>query len=106
MGGWFLVRKPESVGENESHKILLGFNIQTDHVFPIRRPDLASFYKKKKELVYLQISPFHRTTENEKIDKYLDLAGELKKTVEHEVDVNTNCSWCAWNENWGNMKKE
>ena len=31
--------------------------------------------------------------ENEKKDKYQDLA---KKTVEHEGDYYTNCDWCFW----------
>ena len=34
--------------------------------------------------------------ESEKRDKYQDLARELKKTMEHEGDANTNCNWCAW----------
>ena len=34
--------------------------------------------------------------ESEKKDKYLDLARELKKTVEHESDNYTNCNWCSW----------
>ena len=32
--------------------------------------------------------------EIEKRDKYLDLARELKKTIEHESDSDTNCGWC------------
>ena len=32
---------------------------------------------------------------NEKRDKYLDLAREQKKSVEHEVDGDTNCNWCT-----------
>ena len=37
--------------------------------------------------------------ESEKINKYMDLAWELKKqTVEHEGDSNTNCSWSTWND--------
>ena len=35
--------------------------------------------------------------ESEKRVKYLDLAKELKKTVEHEGDSDTNCNWCTWN---------
>ena len=31
------------------------------------------------------------------IDKYLDFARELKKTVEHESDDDTNCSFCILN---------
>ena len=37
--------------------------------------------------------------ECEKMDKYLDLARELKKTMEHEGDNCTNCNWCVWNRN-------
>ena len=33
--------------------------------------------------------------ENEKNDNYLDLFRELKKTVEHQSDDNTNCNWCS-----------
>ena len=34
--------------------------------------------------------------ENEKKDKYLDLARELKnKTVEYESDGYINCNWCS-----------
>ena len=34
--------------------------------------------------------------ESEKKDKYLDLARESKKTVEHEGDDYTNNNWCSW----------
>ena len=34
--------------------------------------------------------------ESEKRDKYLDLARELKKTMEHESDNDTNCNCCGW----------
>ena len=30
--------------------------------------------------------------ENEKRDKYLDLARDLKKAIEHEGDSDTNCN--------------
>ena len=33
--------------------------------------------------------------ESKKRDKYLDLAKELKKTMEHENDGDTNCDWCT-----------
>ena len=35
--------------------------------------------------------------EKEKRDKYLDLAKELKKALEHEDDGDTNCNWRTWN---------
>ena len=34
--------------------------------------------------------------ESEKRDKYLDLAGELKKAEKKVGQGNFNCSWCAW----------
>ena len=34
--------------------------------------------------------------ESEKKDKYLDLARELKKTVEHESESYTDCNWYSW----------
>ena len=37
--------------------------------------------------------------ESEKKDKYLDLAREFKKAVEHAGDNYTNCDWCVWNNN-------
>ena len=30
-------------------------------------------------------------------EKYLDLAREIKKTMEHESDSDTNCNWYSWN---------
>ena len=33
-----------------------------------------------------------------KIDKYLDFARELKKTVELKVEGDTDCNWCARND--------
>ena len=33
--------------------------------------------------------------ESEKKNRYLNLARELKKTVEYESDVYTNSNWCS-----------
>ena len=35
--------------------------------------------------------------ENEWRNKYLDLARELKKAMEHEGDGDTDCNWCTRN---------
>ena len=35
--------------------------------------------------------------ESEKKDKYLDLARELKKTMERGGDGDINCNWCTRN---------
>ena len=37
--------------------------------------------------------------ECKKKDKYLDLARELKKIMEHKSDDCTNCDWCFWHSN-------
>ena len=34
--------------------------------------------------------------ESKNIDKYLVLAKELKKSMEHKDDGNTSCNWCTW----------
>ena len=38
------------------------------------------------------------------MDKYLDLARELK-SVEHEGDGNTTSSWCTWINSWKLWKR-
>ena len=43
---------PTSVLENDIHKLLWDFDIQTDHLIPARRPDLI-IINKKKELAKL-----------------------------------------------------
>ena len=41
------MHKLESVLENEAHKILLDFEIQTDHLISARRPEPVLINKKK-----------------------------------------------------------
>ena len=90
--------------ENDTHKLLWDFNIQTDHLISATKPDLIIINKKKKEtnkIVDFAVPVDHRIKlkECEKRDKYLDLARELKKTAEHEGDNNANCDWCFWHGN-------
>ena len=79
---WY-THKPESVLENETHKILLDFEIQTDHLIPARRPDLVLINKKKRTCHIVDFAiltdPRVKLKEIEKKDKYLDLTRELKK---------------------------
>ena len=42
------MHKPESVLENETHKIIWDFQIKTDHLIPARRPDLMIVNRKKR----------------------------------------------------------
>ena len=41
------MHNPESVQENETHKILWDFKIQKDHLILARQPDLAILNKKQ-----------------------------------------------------------
>ena len=43
------MHNPESVLENETHKFLWDFEIQTDHLISVRRPDVIIINKKKRE---------------------------------------------------------
>ena len=92
------MHNPAPVLENDTHKLLWDFDIQTDHLISTRRPDLIIINNKKKENLQncrLCCPADHRIKlrEYEKKDKYLDLARELKKAVEHGRDDCTNCDW-------------
>ena len=111
------MHNPESVLENKTRKILWDFEIQTDHLISARWPDQVIVNKKKcvcvcvcvwererereRERVYrildFAVPAYHRVKlkESEKRDKYLDLAWELKKIMEHERDGYTNCKLCT-----------
>ena len=78
------------------------FEIQTHRLILATRSEIDIFNKKKKEektyrTVNFSVPDDHRRklTENEKRDKYLDLARELKKTMEHESDNDKNCNRCT-----------
>ena len=62
-----LTLKPESIQENDRHKILLDFEIQTDHLISTRKPDLVM----KKELIDFTVPTDHKKKikENEKVEK-------------------------------------
>ena len=45
---WYM-HNPESVLENETHKLLCDFEIQTSQLISFRRPDLIIINKKKKK---------------------------------------------------------
>ena len=48
MNKWYMHNR-ESIPENETHKLLWDFDIQTDHLFLARRPDLIIINNKKRE---------------------------------------------------------
>ena len=85
------MRKPESIQENEMHKIIWYFEILTDHLISARRPDLVIVNKKERtcQVVDFAVPADHRVKlkESEKRDNYLDLARELKKLWNMKVTV-------------------
>ena len=88
---WY-IHNPASVIENDSHKLLWDFNIQTDHLIPARIPGLIIINKKKKiiyKIVDFAVLADHRIKlkEFEKKYKYLDLARELKKLWNMKVTI-------------------
>ena len=98
------MHKPESILENDTHKLLLDFIIQMHPLTSARRLDLEIVKKKKKKkkekIICRSVDfPFRLTTrwhwrKRKKRDKYLDLAREFKKkTSEHEIGGDINCNW-------------
>ena len=77
--------------ENETHKLVWDFEIQTDHKISARRPDLLIINKKKRtcRIVDSADPSNHRLKlkESEKRDNYLTLERELKKLFNMKVTV-------------------
>ena len=59
---WYM-HNPAPVLDNDTHKLLWDFNVQTDHLIPASRPDLIIFYKKKRKFVKLSTLLSRRTSE-------------------------------------------
>ena len=97
------MHNPAAVQENDPHKLLSDFYIQTDYLIPAGRPDLIIINKRKRicKILDIAVPADNRINlkESEKKDKYLDLARELKKTVEHESNDCANCDWCVRHSN-------
>ena len=102
------MHNPVPVLENNTHKLLWDFDIQTDHLLSARRPDLIIINKKNKKtkqkkickIVDFAVPADHRIKLKEcERDKYLNLAREFKKSMEHEDDNYTICDWCFWHGN-------
>ena len=84
------MHNPAPVLENDTHKLLWDFSIQTDQLILARGPDLIIIKKKRiRKIVYFAISADHRINlkESEKKDKYFDLARELKKLWNMKVTI-------------------
>ena len=80
---------PESVLENETYKIRLDSEVQTDHLISARRPELVIVDKKKKKkkkicrIVEFPVLTDYRVklNEGEEKDNYPDLTREFKKIL-------------------------
>ena len=87
---WY-IHNPAIVLENDSHKLLWDFNIQTDPLIQVRRPYLIIINKKMKtcKIVDFALPADHRINlkECEKEDKYPDLAREPKKLWNMQVTI-------------------
>ena len=77
--------------ENENCKILWDFNIQIGHVIEARRPDMIVVDKVKKTCTIIDFAILYdsrvKSKEVEKIEKYQDLARELRKLWNMKVKV-------------------
>ena len=88
---WYM-HNPAPILENDSHKLLWHFNIQTDQLILGKRQALIIINKKKKRIcksVDFAVPADHRINLKKcgKKDKYLDLAWELKKMWNMKVTI-------------------
>ena len=85
------MHNPESVMENVMHKVLWDSEVQTDHLILVRRLDLVKVNKKEKpcRIVVFAVPADHRLElkENEKRNKYLDLARKFEKYKRRNMKV-------------------
>ena len=84
--------KPESVLENETHRILWDLEIQMDHPIPARRPSANKQGKNSSCRFYYSSGPEFKDKRKQK-DKLL----RTKITVEYIGDSDTNCNCRLWN---------
>ena len=82
---WYM-HKPAPDLENDTHKLVWDFNIQTDPLIWARGPDLIIMGKKKRicKIVKFAVPVDHRINLK---DKYLDLARELKNLWNVKVTI-------------------
>ena len=75
--------------DNEMHKILWDFEIQTDHPIPTKRPNPVLINKKKTFQVEFAVPARRRVSikESGKLDEYSDLARERKTLLKTKVPV-------------------
>ena len=85
------MHNPAAVLENNMHKLLWDFDIHTEHLISVRRPDLIKMNQKKNEFAKVSTLLSRLTTiklkEGEKKDKYHNIARELKMLWNMKVTI-------------------
>ena len=87
------MHQPKSVLENEMHKILWDFEIQTDHRIPARRSERVIINKKKRNchLVNSVVPADLRVKKRKKAKGKIFVSFEVaEKAVEYESDYDHN----------------
>ena len=95
------MHRPKFVQENETHKILWGFVIQTVHLIPAIKLE-RELINKKENLTYS--GPCRRSgplsekqKKKQKEKQVLGPSQRSKKAVEHDGNGDTNYKWRTWN---------
>ena len=82
------------------HKL---FGILRYKLITLSRPVNQTKWKSMKKTIYWIVDlavladQREKLKESENKDEYLNLARELKETMEHESDSDINFNWCTWN---------
>ena len=84
---WYM-RNPESVLENETHKLLWDFEIQTNYQISARRPDLIIINEKENYQNWVKLKELKLKSE---INTSTFCLG-IEKAMEHESDGYNNCN--------------
>ena len=106
------MHNPAPVIENDIHKLLFDCDIHTDHLISARRLDLIIINKKKKKKRSFKTVNFAVPADNRiklkecgKKYKYLNLAWDIEKAVEHVMDDCITWDWYFWPNDWRIIKR-
>ena len=103
------MHNPAPVLENDTHKLLWDFDIQTDHLIPARRPDLIIINKKKEKLqncrFYCPGGPQNKSEGMWKEGYVPRPCYRIEKAVERESNDWANCHCLFWHNNWRIIKR-
>ena len=104
---WYM-HNPASVLENDTHKLLCDFNIQTDHLISARTPNLIIINKKKKkicQIVNFAVPTFlSRITSQYHYTKFV-INNEVhwfKKRIQYSFVIDLLTHWFIYWTNHGN----